>query len=79
MPIALVTQRNSNAAIVLTKAAYDATTGKVTLSVTGNTTDLDAIVSTDVFVLRGMVGGAMDGVDKIATNSGSLFGISAST
>jgi hypothetical protein len=75
----LVTQRNSNAAIVLTKAAYDATTGKVTLSVTGNTTDLDAIVSTDVFVLRGMVGGAMDGLDKIATNSGSLFGISAST
>jgi hypothetical protein len=75
----LTTQRNSNAAIVLTKAAYDATTGKVTLSVTGNTTDLDALVSTDVFVLRGMVGGAMDGVDKIATNTGSLFGISAAT
>ncbi|HVK87947.1 MAG TPA: hypothetical protein VM513_27695 [Kofleriaceae bacterium] len=75
----LTTQRNSNAAIVLTKAVYSATTGKVTLSVTGNTTDLDALVSTDVFVLRGMKDGAMTGVDAIATNTGSLFGISAST
>lgn len=73
------TQVNTNAAVVLTKATYDASTGKVTLSVTGNTTDLNAIIATDIFVLRGMVGGAMDGIDAIATNSGTLFGISAAT
>ena len=73
----LTTKRNSTGAIVVEKVEYNTADGTMTVNLSGATADLDAIVSTDVFVLRGQVGGSMDGTDKIATNAGSLFGISA--
>jgi hypothetical protein len=75
----LATKRNSNALIAVDKVEYNTADGTMTVTLSGNTADLDAIGSGDVFVLRGQVGGSMDGTDKIATNSGSLFGISAAT
>lgn len=75
----LATKRNTNALIAVDKVEYVASDGTITVTLSGNTADLDAIAANDVFVLRGQVGGSMDGVDKIATNTGSLFGISAST
>lgn len=76
----LTTIRNTNAAIVLTKAVLGADGQTVTLTLTGNTADLDAILVNDLFVPRGWIsGGVFSGVDKVATNTGSLFGISAAT
>lgn len=75
----LTTQRNTNAQIVLTNAELDTDGQTVVITVTGNTTDLDAILVSDVFVPRGWVGNTFSGVDKIITNTGTLFGISAST
>lgn len=76
---ALDTKRNAANNVVVNKVTYSATTGKVTVNVTGNSTELDAVIATDVFVLKGAVDGAMDGIDAISINSGELFGISAST
>jgi hypothetical protein len=73
------TKRNSNADIVVTKVDYDDTTGSVLVTVTGNTTDLDAIAPNDLFVPKGADGKWFAGIDKIATNTGSLFGIDAAT
>lgn len=78
------TQRNTNAAIVLT--AFDADSR--TLTISGNATDIAALQAGDVIFFRGAKSGTspnvvykeMAGVNKIlSTQSGNLFGISTST
>jgi hypothetical protein len=69
----LTTKRNALADIDVT--AVNADTRVV--SVSGNATDLTACVATDVLVPKGAVGNWFNGVDKIVTNTGSLFGIDA--
>lgn len=71
----LTTQRNANAAIVL--GAVDV--GARTLAVTGNAADLTACAANDVLVVRGGKGVLFAGIDKMATNTGTLFNISAAT
>jgi hypothetical protein len=71
----LVTQRNTNAAIVL--GAVDPDTR--TLNGTGNAADLTACLTTDVLVPRGANGAWFSGLNKIATNTGTLFNIDAAT
>lgn len=71
----LATQRNSNAAVVISSVDPDTRT----LSLTGNETDLDAIQATDILFFRGSKSNEMAGLSKIITNTGSLFNISAST
>lgn len=81
------TKRNSNADIVI--AAIDfaisgASAYQVSLSITGNATDIDAIAVSDVVVPKGFYDGSlghqtMAGFDKICTNATSLFGIDAAT
>jgi len=76
----LTTQRNTNAAIVLASASLDTDGQTVVLSLTGNTADLDAIIVGDKFVPRGWISsGVFAGVDKVATTTGSLCGIAATT
>lgn len=75
----LVTKRNATGPIIVESVEYVPASGVVTLSLSGATADLDAILANDVFVLLGQVGGSMDGLDKIATNTGNLFGIDAAT
>lgn len=69
------TKQNSNAAIVL--VSVDPSTR--TLNVSGNATDLDACTAGILMLPRGSATKAAYGLDAIATNTGSLFGISAST
>jgi hypothetical protein len=76
----LTTQRNTNATLVV--SAVNLSTKVVTL--TGNGTDLAAIAANDVFFFRGANAGSSvynesPGLDKIITNSGTLYNISAST
>jgi hypothetical protein len=71
----LVTKRNTNAAVVL--GAVDPDTR--TLNVTGNAADLTASLANDVLVPRGANGVWFAGLNKIATNTGTLFNISAAT
>jgi hypothetical protein len=71
----LATQRNSNAAIVL--GAVDV--GARTLTVTGNAADLTACVALDVLVPRGANLVWFSGIDAMATNTGTLFNVSAAT
>jgi hypothetical protein len=76
-------KKNTNAALVI--SAIDLDNKKVT--VTGNATDIAAIdtfIAADsddsaYLIWRGAYGAEMSGVDKIITNSGSLFGINAGT
>lgn len=71
----LDTQRNSNAAITVSSVDPDTRT----ISLTGNETDLDAITATDVVFFRGSKANDMAGLNKIITNTGTLFNISASS
>lgn len=73
--VTLATQRNTNAAVVLGAVDPDART----LAVTGNATDLTACIVTDVLVPRGANGVWFSGLDKIITNAGTLFNVSAAT
>lgn len=69
------TQRNTNAQVVVTAVNTDTRT----VSVSGNATDLTAIVAGDMIVFRGQDAEAFYGADAIVSNTGSLFGISAAT
>lgn len=69
----LTTQRNLNAALVVSSMDVDART----VTFTGNNTDIGSIIATDVFFFRGGKGNEMAGIHKVLTNTGSLFGIDA--
>lgn len=76
----LATQRNTGSTITVT--SVDAT--NKTLTLTSSSANFDslaggAFVSGDVFVPVGAKGEWFDGFDKIITNTGTLFGISASS
>lgn len=72
---ALDTKRNTDADLEVT--GVDVDTRTVYLS--GDADDIDALADTDVFVPKGANGNWFSGVDKILTNTGSLFGIDAAT
>lgn len=69
------TKQNSNAALVV--SAVDL--GARTVTVTGNSTDTAAIDVGSVLYFRGHYGNEMNGIDKLVTNSGTLYNISASS
>lgn len=73
------TKRNSNAAIEITAVEWDAASGICTLALSGNSSDIDAIAVGDVAIPYGADSKWFSGIDAIATNTGSLFGISATT
>ena len=68
------TQRNTNAALVIEAVDLDART----VEVSGNAADLAALADTDVLWFRGSKGAQGNGVDKILTNTGTLYNIDAS-
>lgn len=74
---------NANADVVVSSADIDDSTGRVVLTVTGNSTDLtdiDSGIAAGAFLIpKGAEGNMMPGLDKVATNTGSYAGISAST
>ena len=70
---ALGVQVNANAALVVSAVDVDART----VTFTGNNTDINAIAATDVLYFRGAFGNELAGINKILTNTGSLFGIDA--
>lgn len=72
------TKRNSNALVAVTGVDLDAN-GKIVVSVSGNATDLSACVAGDVLIPLGADGEMMVGLSKVAKNTGTLYGISAST
>lgn len=75
------TRRNTNAALVVASVNFE----NRTVTVTGNTTDTAAIAQNDTLNFRlakHVSDGSykeMAGLDRIITNSGSLFGISAAS
>lgn len=78
------THRNAANDITVNYIDFDLATGKVSVNVTGNATELDAIAATDVIVPKGFYDSAdghqtLAGIDKIVTNTSSLFGIDAGT
>ena len=76
-------KKNTNAALVISAVNLD----DKKITVTGNATDIAAIdtfIAADgddsaYLIWRGAYGAEMSGIDKIITNSGSLFGINAGT
>lgn len=77
-------KRNSANDVTVNYIDFDLATGKVSINVTGTASELDAIVATDIVVPKGFYDATdlhqtLAGLDKIVTNSGSLFGIDAST
>ena len=68
-------QINTNAAVVV--KATDIDNKKITVS--GNATDLGNIAGTHTLYFYGAYGKEMAGLDKIITNTGTLFNISATT
>jgi hypothetical protein len=69
----LVTKRNSVGPITVDSVNFD---GRQ-LNVSGDAADLDAIQPGDVIVPVGANGQTLDGMDKIITNTGTLFNIDA--
>jgi hypothetical protein len=69
------TQRNTNAQVVV--VSVDVPTR--TVNVSGNATDLTAIVAGDMIVFRTTDTQAFYGADAICRNTGTLFNVSAST
>jgi hypothetical protein len=69
------TQRNPSADMQVT--AVDVENLRITVS--GNAAELDTVVATDKFYLRGTKSAGMVGACKIASNTGSLFGVDAAT
>lgn len=69
------TQRNTNATIVVTAVNTDTRT----VSVSGNATDLTAVVAGDMIVFRNQDTQSFYGADAIIQNTGTLFNISATT
>lgn len=72
---------NPDAHIVITEADIADATGKVTLTVTGDATDLTAIdgaIATGAYLIpKGAEGNMMPGIDAIATNTSTYAGIDA--
>lgn len=66
---------NTNADVVLSTVDYDAKS----ITVTGNATDLDAILATHDIFFKGSYTNDFNGIDAQLTNSGTLFGIDAAT
>lgn len=69
------TKRNTNAVIVVTGVNTDTRT----VSVSGNAADLTAVVAGDMIVFEDQDSESFYGADAIISNTGSLFGISATT
>ncbi|UJR78926.1 hypothetical protein [Sandaracinus amylolyticus] len=74
----LTTQRNSVGDMTVSAVGLSSNQRQVLVTLAGATADNAAVVAGDVIVPKGWVGESFAGVDKIATNSGSLFGIDAS-
>lgn len=70
------TQRNSTSAVVV--EAVDVETRTITLGL-GTESDLDDIEAGDVIIPFNADGNWFSGVDKIASNTGTLFGIAGAT
>ena len=66
---------NTNADITLVSVDVDTRT----LNVSGNATDLDAIIATTVLWFKGQFANGFSGIHKQLTNTGTLFNISAAT
>jgi len=75
----LTTKRNTNGPLIVSLPALSTDGQTVTLSLTGNAADNNAVLAADVIVPLGWVGGSSAGIDKIVTNTGALFGINAAT
>lgn len=75
----LATKRNTTGDMVISLVALNTDGQSVDFSLTGAAADNAAVVAGDVIVPVGWVAGSFSGVDKIVTNTGSLFGVSAST
>jgi hypothetical protein len=73
------TLRNTLADMQVTAIDLNASSGKVELLVSGNDTDLTAVVANDYILPKGANANMMTGIDAVATNTGSYAGISAST
>lgn len=69
------TQRNTNATVIITSVDIDTRT----INVSGNATDLSACVAGDSLYFRGAYGAEQVGLEKVLTNTGTIFNISAST
>ena len=71
------------ATTILNTNTYFAVTGVATatrsITVSGNATDLDALVATTRVFIRGFVGNEMAGIVRVALNTGTLNGISSTT
>lgn len=76
------TKRNAANTVEITGIEFDPDTGQVTLSLSGNATELDAVAIGDVVVPRGFYSSghkSFAGLDKIITNTGTLFNIDGAT
>jgi hypothetical protein len=69
------TQRNTNAVVDVVSVDAD----NRTVNVSGNATDLSAVVAGDMIVFRTQDAEMFSGIDAIVRNTGTLFNISAST
>jgi hypothetical protein len=76
----LSTKRNSVGALLVSAPTLDTDGQTVIITLTGDAADNNAVVAGDYIVPRGWISGASgNGLQKIVTNTGSLYGISAST
>lgn len=72
-------KRNSTGDLTVSAVALNADGQRVDITLTGAAADNNAVQAGDAIVPKGWVGGSMAGVDKVCTNTGSLFGINAGT
>ena len=77
-------KKNPNAPLVITEVNLDSKTIKVSSTSTTDIGNIDTYVNADgddscYFVWKGAYGAEMSGIDKIITNTGSLFGINSGT
>lgn len=75
----LTTKRNTNGDLLVSSPTLDTDNQTVIITLTGAAADNAAVVSGDAIVPKGWVAGSGIGIDKIAENTGTLYGISAST
>jgi hypothetical protein len=74
----LTTKRNSTGALVVSVPTLDTDGQTVIITLTGAAADNAAVQSGDAIVLYGWTSSSVSaGIDKIVTNTGSLFGINA--
>lgn len=69
------TKLNTNADVVLVSTDHDAKS----ITVSGNATDLDAILVTHDIFFKGAYANGFYGIDAQLTNTGTLFGVDAAT